>query len=235
MHKKQDEKFKRRTRAFANADTVEWQRHIENPELINELKKIRDRNDLPIQIRGTKHIAAKEVLDWMGWNESIKVNKSKGELILGAKAQRREKVRSEVSELMVRFGIPRKYFDALHQMVLIDNKGLHRWDVGFPSFRARKDENGKLIYQCIITPETDLGNPAILDFIKRWQVLQRDAIPHPQPMRDNKRKLDWRPVWEWRNRHPDVSDAEIAKLLGKNRVTVSRSLEKLDKENPLQK
>ena len=114
------------------------------------------------------------------------------------------------------------------------NKGLGSWSVGFPSFSAIKDKNGKLKFQCIITPETDLGNPAILNAIRHWQVLHREEIPHPQHARDNKRKLDWRPVWEWRSRHPDVSDTEIAKMLGKNRVTVSRALEKLDKENSLQ-
>jgi hypothetical protein len=130
---------------------------------------------------------------------------------------------------MVRFGIPQKFYNSLHRMVIMGNRNPEYKSMGFPSFKFYKDKDGKLVHECIITPETDLGNPLVLNFIRQWQARQRDDVPHPGPAQNNKRQLDWRPVWEWRNRHPDVTDAEIAQVLGKNRVTVSRALERLTK------
>lgn len=235
MRKNADEKIEIRVHGFINADIVEWQRHTENPDLVREVKKTQKSYGLPVPItRGVKHISARDVFDWMGWREPVDIDTTTGELILGPKSQRREKLRSVVNDLMIRFEIPSKFYDSLHSMVVVGDERLHKLSAGFPSFSFRKDTNGKLVHMCTITPETDLGNPVVLDFIKQWQVLHRDEIPSPQPMRGDKRKLDWRPVWEWRNRHPDVSDVEISKKLGKNRVTVSRAFEKLDKENALQ-
>lgn len=236
MRRTRDEKSESRAWAFANADAVEWQRQIENPDVLREIKRIQQHYGLPVLIsQGIKHISAREVFDWMGWREPIEINETTGEVILGPKSQRRENLESEINVLITRFGIPIKFFNSLHQLIVVDSNGPDYKSMGFPSFNFYKDESGKLVHECIITPETDLGTPIILDFIRQWQILQRDEIPHPKFMRDSSRQLDWRPVWEWRNRHPDVSDAEIAKMLGKNRVTVSRALEKLDKENSLQK
>ena len=52
--------------------------------------------------------------------------------------------------------------------------------------------------------------------------------PFPQPMRNNPRKNDWRPLLEWHKRHPDVSITQIAKMIHRNRVTVSRKLDEFD-------
>ena len=81
---------------------------------------------------------------------------------------------------------------------------------------------------CIVTLETDLRNPLVLKTMRYWQGHGRIGPPAPVTV---DRMKDWRPVWEWRNRNPDVSDREIAEMLGLHRVTVSRALERLDKEN----
>jgi hypothetical protein len=79
----------------------------------------------------------------------------------------------------------------------------------------------------VITVETDLGNPLVLDTIKKWQDDRRSNPP--SPIKVGKEK-DWRPVWEWCKRNPDVTHKEIAEKLKCHRVTVSRALERLDKE-----
>jgi hypothetical protein len=43
-------------------------------------------------------------------------------------------------------------------------------------------------------------------------------------MKNNPRKLDWRPLTEWRRRHPEITVTEIAKALGKSRSYVSMKL-----------
>ncbi len=103
---------------------------------------------------------------------------------------------------------------------------------GMPQIQFTKDLNQELV----ITTETDITNEIIIEFIKAWQktvINTNDRPPQPKKKKDSTR-LDWRPVWEWRKRHPQISINEIAKMLGKNRITVDRALVNLDNENPLQ-
>lgn len=101
------------------------------------------------------------------------------------------------------------YFGSLFNTILIGADFPSYQTKGFPTFKYRPNEDGEWVHECIITPETDLRNP-LLDTIKQWQVARIEKPP--LPIKNGKVK-DWRPVWEWKNRHPDVSDREIAEML----------------------
>ena len=96
--------------------------------------------------------------------------------------------------------------------------------------------NGKFIrHELIITPETDLENPMVLNYIKDWQQWAitnsnetiADRPPQPHKIRGSTKK-DWRPLWEWALRHPQVTRKEISKMLKINYTEVKRKLEELD-------
>ena len=99
---------------------------------------------------------------------------------------------------------------------------------GFPGFRITyKDGKGNI--EPAILPETDLGNPIVIERLK----LIRDSLNQPdlppQPIITNKHgKLDWRPVWEWHNRHPDVSLLELALRLYRPYQSIRRAMAYLD-------
>jgi hypothetical protein len=77
MSKSREEKSEKRAWGFANADEVEWQRHIENPDLRSEVERIQRNYGFPIT-SGINHISAKEVVAWMGWDEPITINEITG-------------------------------------------------------------------------------------------------------------------------------------------------------------
>ena len=43
-------------------------------------------------------------------------------------------------------------------------------------------------------------------------------------MKSNPRKLDWRPVWEWKQRYPDITHKMIAEMLGYHPDTIRKKL-----------
>ncbi len=79
----------------------------------------------------------------------------------------------------------------------------------------------------IITPETDIDNRIVIDFIKKWQretILSKEMPPIPTT------KNDWMLLWEWEARHPSSNRKDIAQIIGKSYVNVKRKLESIDKE-----
>ncbi len=218
MHK---DKLWERANNFGNSELVEGKRLIENPELKSAILKIQTKYNLPLHIeKNVIFFESPIYTSWMGWEASDKKTKIE-------KDKRRKKISQEVKELMDKFKIRSVYFGSLFNTILIGDDFPSYQTKGFPTFKYRPNEDGEWVHECIITPETDLKNPLILDTIKQWQA-GRIKKP-PLPIKNGKVK-DWRPVWEWKNRHPDVSDREIAEMLHVNRVTVSRALEKLNKE-----
>lgn len=81
----------------------------------------------------------------------------------------------------------------------------------------------KPYHELIIEHDTDVSNPIVADYIRHVQ-LRNDPPPRPTPMKDNPRRKDWRPVYEWYLRHPGVTMQEIAEMLGYNENTVRRKL-----------
>ncbi len=65
----------------------------------------------------------------------------------------------------------------------------------------------------MLTPEVNLQNPFIQEDILFRKVLNN---PPPRPrlvIGDEEQRMDWGPVWEWYEHHPQLAIAEIAELL----------------------
>lgn len=223
-------KAEKRAWDFSKADFSEWNRVTENPGLNSEVIRLRESYGLPLDC---VHIS--QCGDWLGWDEPLGFDLA-GEIVtIGEKSRRREQLFTEVRELMARFDIPDKFNISIQNWVILGRRVLGYANLGFPTEQGYQSKDGKWIHELIITPETDLGNPLVIEYINYWQSHFAQKPPQPKPLASHPRKLDWRPVWEWRNRHPQVTDREIAEMLNRNRVAVSRALERLDKENVLQK
>lgn len=84
-------------------------------------------------------------------------------------------------------------------------------------------------FTVLITPETDIRNEFVIEFI---ETIQKNTLTKPpQPTQINgSRKLNWRPVWEWSLRHPQVTIKEIAQKLNRNYTDVKRRLKELGRE-----
>lgn len=83
----------------------------------------------------------------------------------------------------------------------------------------------------VVTPETDIRNSLVIEYIEAWQkaVLERQPIPQPQKIKGS-RKLDWKPVWEWSAKYPQVTRKEISQRLNRSYTQVKRKLKELDEE-----
>ena len=98
---------------------------------------------------------------------------------------------------------------------------------GMPEWRLTPEHGEELI----ITPETDIRNELVIEFIEAWQkeILRRkNPPPQPQIIKGSKKK-DWLPVWKWARLHPQFTIHEIAKMLGRSYTSVKTKLEEIDK------
>jgi hypothetical protein len=209
-----------RANNIGNAELLEFQRYIENEALREDVYKLQTKMSLPLSLKSNMVFFEDPIyIHWMGWDESNKTIRSE-------KIKRNKKVTKEVRKILDKYQIPPHFFGSLFSFV-VRGEQVHTYQTkGFPDFRYYRHEDGDWKHECIITPETDLGNPLVLDNIKEWQ--EKCRTNPPAPIKIGRTK-DWRPVWEWRNRNPGVPDHEIAKMLKLNRVTVSRALTQLDK------
>jgi hypothetical protein len=225
MKKTEEEKIETRILGFASADRVEWEHTLENPDLRADIIKLQNEYILPLR-------DPSELSNWLAWFEPVEIDSDTGELILGLLGQRRENLFKDVKELAGKYGIDPKWLNELMLRVINDSIGWHiSPSNGFPTLKWRKNNKGERIHECIITPETDLENPAVLGLIKTWQAIYRSTPPQPQKNRGNPKKLDWRLVWEWRKRHPNVTYEKIANQLHRDPTSVRKILERLDKES----
>ncbi len=210
-----------RANNFGNAELLEFQRYIENKTLREDIRKLQAKVSLPLSLKGDKVSFEDPIyVDWMGWEEPNKTIKNE-------KIKRNKKVVREVKKILDKYHIPPHFFGSLHSFVVTGEQVYTYQTKGFPEFKYYRHADGNWKHECIVTPETDLGNPLILENIKEWQNSCRTNPPAPIKIGKTK---DWRPVWEWRSRNPGVSDHEIAKMLKLNRVTVSRAMAQLDKK-----
>ena len=227
-------KLWKRANQIGNAELLEFQRYIENRSLREDVRKIQIELSLPLSLNNDTFWEDPIYLDWMGWDEPR-------ETIQKQKTKRRRKLVREVRKILDKYKIPLHFFGSLHSFIVYDNR-VHTYQTkGFPQYIHGPHKFGDYGFDewqplCVITVETDLANPLVLENIKAWQRRYKQIPPHrpPLPIQIG-RKKDYRPVWEWQKRNPDITDKEIAKMLGKNRVTVVRALKRLDKENSLQK
>jgi hypothetical protein len=136
----------------------------------------------------------------------------------------------ELNEILAKHGIPEKWRVNLFYWALTGRHVIGiAHSIGFPRGEWSRDESGQFKHQIIIDSETDVANPIVQDYIRHFQLLE-DPPPQPQPMKDNPREKDWRPVWEWRKRHPGVTHQEIAKMLSYSPTTVRHKLAQFEEK-----
>jgi hypothetical protein len=197
MTKKKSDKVEASVKGFSIAGQVEWDRLTENPEFLQEIRRLQVKYTPPYQGENLYEIL--------------------------------ERLSDDVFDLCKKLGAGYYIYEAVHEMVASRSAeppalGL----VHFPEIRQYEIE-GKIYQEIIITPDTDLTNPDVIDYIRGWQSSQRRKPPMPLPKRENSRELDWRPLWEWSMRYPDISREEIARMLNYNPDVLRRKLRDLDK------
>jgi len=222
MNDEKIQKYEKRLWDFSKADESEWERITENPELHVAVYRLQMEYGFPLS-------GVRAMVDWMGWSEPIEIDKEKGELIFGFRGMRRQELDQKLKLLEKEFDISNRWSDSLRSWVMTGGERPTFLRFGFPDIRCQK-KDGKLILELIITPETDLDNPLIQDYIKKFQEWFKEVPPMPELMRGHKTKLDWRPVWEWEKHHPDVTREGIARMLHHNYDYIKKALERLDKE-----
>lgn len=137
-----------------------------------------------------------------------------------------EEARNALDALIQKHRIPRRWQDNLWFSLTIKWGG-QSFSMGFPHAEI-SFMDGKKVTRFVVDSSTDLRNPLVQEYMAA-ECQSEEMPPRPQKMK-GKRALDWRPVWEWSKRHPDVTRAEIARRLNYDRTTVSRKLEELDAE-----
>lgn len=217
----------KREEAIAKADQVLFNRIFQSEEFKSEVKQIRQKFGLPLPSRG-------DLFEWRGENEpnfGIIGTTESGEPILGQRRRRSEEFNWELAALAKRIGIRKNFFAYLREFVMFDTTWMPVYfGMGYPTITRRMKEDSTFFEEMIITPDTDIDNPKVINYIKDWQIQQRDAPPEPKLSESNRKKLDWRPVWEWEKRHPSVTRKVIAKMLNRDAVSVRRELENIDEE-----
>ena len=179
-----------------------WDRITNDPEFIKVKHEIQARYGLPLNydIRLNNH----EWIRWMGYDEKP-TNKA---------SKRGKAFLSDIHALFKKFEVP----DSWHDEMIAETAGrtygpsLEAWNS--PKFEIYKDQDGNWKWQCIITPETDLTNPMNIKLIQEQQKAWAGDPPRPTKDKNNPRKLDWRPVYEWYKRHPLFTLEEIAHKIG---------------------
>jgi len=144
----------------------------------------------------------------------------------GQRRKRGEAFLSEVHALLKKYEIPETWYPDF----IADIAGKTTDQVTgleIPKFNFYQSVDGDWKWECIITPETDLTNPFILDLIQLQQKEYAGTPPKPAKSKVDHRKLDWRPVYEWHKLHPLFSIAEIAEKIGFAPETVRRRFHKL--------
>jgi hypothetical protein len=219
-----------RSSGIALSYEVQRKRIFESKQLQMAMRGLQKRYYLPLP-------GWKAVHDFQGPSQSIVVDKVTRKKALAPQTKRHNQFWEDMKELARRFGVPDNFLWDMWQYLVIgeithDTHGA----VGFPVLHVDFREKTKSFgadyskEKMVITPETDIDNPEVLSSIREWQRRTRGTPPKPQPMEDNSRKLDWRPVWEWGKRHPSVTRNEIARMLDRDPVYVRRKLEELDAE-----
>ena len=185
------------------ADRAEWERLTGDPELKTELHKVRARNDLPLPNLG-------QVWEWfdrIGNKKWLQFDK-------------------ELNQLRKGFGIGDEWGQAFLYLVLLlePHPFLIRRRGGIVARPPIEGVRSRWRLD-ISDPSVDVNDPHFAYLVRQFRErLLKDLPPQPQPMKDNPRELDWRPVWEWKKRHPEVPNREIAEMLDRKHQTVRKKL-----------
>jgi hypothetical protein len=199
----------RRLLNIAEAERSEWQRTVvENQEFAAGIQQLRQSLGLPV----ANHMA------FIRWLEN-----TDGEI--------QEQLHKAIEELMDKHHARKEWFGAIWNRVIGGDKFFMgpSFSLGFPKGKSWY-EDGRVIYQPVIDETVDRKNPIVQNYIDLMLDGTRSTPPKPQPSKNNPRKLDWIPVWEWWKRHPDVEVNELARMLGYARSYLSRKLNEVEAE-----
>ena len=192
-----------------------WERIQRDPDFEEEKRQIQARYELPLpyDIR----LNEKNWRKWLGADAALKSrNAKRGQAFL-----------KEVAALFKRFEVP----DAWQSDFIAEIAGTSLEEWRRPKFNLYQDKDGDWRWECIITPETDLTDPQILELIQREQKRYAGDPPAPVKAQNHPRKLDWRPVYDWHKRHPLFTVEEIAKKLNRPPQSVRQRFVELKKES----
>ena len=186
----------------------EWERQVvNNRELHIEL------NDLQYKFRFPRWKEEKKpqrvYLKVAGW--------------MGRRPKKYNELSKAIDELIQKHEIHIRWRTPILYLVMIDRPVGLLFEGGFPCGTYSFDEDGNVKHKINLTSDVDIENLVVRDWIKHYQ-LKDDPPPQPQPMKDNPRKLDWRPVLEWKIRHPFARHKDIAKILNCHPSTVRKNL-----------
>jgi len=208
-----DSKYNDILQNLTDANTDEWQRLVEeNPELLAALEDIQRKHSLPLPMPTKPGDTIAGAAQWGEWLERCQT---------WPKEHPSEKlcILESILTLAERFRISEKLYIALFFVVVM---GVCEPAPEFALGQA---------WGALFTDGSDLyirtGHP----YFRKAAIelmLRNDPPPRPQHAKDNRRKLDWRPLHEWHMRHPVVTITEVARVLNYNAVTVRRKLAELD-------
>ncbi|HEU0296118.1 MAG TPA: hypothetical protein VFR47_25510 [Anaerolineales bacterium] len=191
-----------------------WDRVNQDPRFLSAKRPIQARFGLPLpyDIR----------LDYQRWLEW----QGRAGRPSARKANRRRAFAKDIHELFKKFEVPEAWhIDFLAEIAGTPSDAFS--EAGNLRINYYQAENGDLKWECIITPETDLTNPAVLKFIQGQQKEFSDPPPRPASTQAGSRKLDWRPLYEWHQRYPLFSIEEIAEKIEYPPETVRRKFREL--------
>jgi len=86
--------------------------------------------------------------------------------------------------------------------------------MGFPTIKQTITKTLPWKTEIIITPDTDMTDPMVLEFIRDIQKSSTENPPQPIQDKNNPKKLDWANVYEWYLLHPLFTAEDIAERIG---------------------
>jgi hypothetical protein len=224
MHKDKFDKYEKRLQAKANADKSEYQRLVtDNKELHDDLIALRVKHGLPFRDN-------RDYSEWLRRQALEAFEIAERENIVGnLSLPKVDELKADVDALAKKYKAT-KWREAINSLAIFGRVGWVSFSMGLAGgAEFIYNDDGTYEIKVVIPPDFDATNPIAVESLTLMRK-QFEKPPQPRPMKDDPTKTDWRPVWEWHHRHPDVTDKEIAQALGVNRVTVTRRFNELDAE-----
>ncbi|MBE3142075.1 MAG: hypothetical protein IMZ53_15990, partial [Thermoplasmata archaeon] len=111
------ERVWKRMHGFALAEKKEWERLIENPELIKEVQNLRDCYGLPLPECKDLIQSYRDYYAWMEVSKPMVVKNKNGQLVLAEHMLRFERFSRDKEKLETQFNIPKKFQSNLHNWI----------------------------------------------------------------------------------------------------------------------
>lgn len=141
----------------------------------------------------------------------------------------------ELDEIKAKHELPKWIARQIVNAVLMDSHILGDQDGGV-ALHGRKTPNSfdKWI---TIGPDVDLNDPydrMLIEHHQRQILLHYDPPPGPITDKDDARRFDWTPVWEWKQKYPKVTHQELAEFIGYSHQYVRKKLSEVAREKSQQ-